>query len=149
MYHWQWPGIHTTGVAAHSRFFRGHRSEPETAALKFQRQQNTQLEDEGQKKGLVLFFTGKRQFREAPSSSLFISEHTISDVHHQLLTGKSRPCFHPKGKECWPLRCSPWSPQSWAEGGTLLCRFIMDFSKVLGGALWWLHRMATALLARL
>lgn len=41
-------------------------------------------------------------------------------------------------------------PQSWAGGGgTLLCRFIMDFSKVLGGALWWLHRMATALLARL
>lgn len=32
---------------------------------------------------------------------------------------------------------------------TLVCRFCMDFSNVLGGALWWLHRMATALLALL
>lgn len=32
---------------------------------------------------------------------------------------------------------------------TLVWRFCMDFSNVLGGALWWLHRMATALLARL
>lgn len=36
---------------------------------------------------------------------------------------------------------SPWL--------TLVWRFCMDFSKVLGGALWWLHRMATALLALL
>lgn len=32
---------------------------------------------------------------------------------------------------------------------TLVCRFCMDFSNVLGGALWWLHRRATARLARL
>lgn len=32
---------------------------------------------------------------------------------------------------------------------TFAWRFCIDFSKVLGGALWWLHRMATALLARL
>lgn len=34
-------------------------------------------------------------------------------------------------------------------GITLVWRFCMDFSKVLGGALWWLQRMATARLARL
>lgn len=32
---------------------------------------------------------------------------------------------------------------------TLVWRFCMDFSNVLGGALWWLQRIATARLARL
>lgn len=32
---------------------------------------------------------------------------------------------------------------------TFDCKFCIDFSNVFGGALWWLHRMATALLALL
>lgn len=32
---------------------------------------------------------------------------------------------------------------------TFSCRSCMDFSKVLGAALWWLHRIATARFARL
>lgn len=95
--HWQWPGIHTTWVDAHSGFFRGHKTRARDCCCEVSMAaENIAMGWKADKKGLVLVFTSIRWLRlkGVPLSSLLLSKQAhLWCRNNQLLTGKTRLCF--------------------------------------------------------
>lgn len=79
----------------------------------------------------------------------FLPERPRTAFWYLSLEGWTKNAFRFRNINSWQTQLSSFCYPTIQIQNTLDCKFIMDFSKVFGGALWWLQRIATARLARL